>query len=79
MIKCNELANPSSCLNKAESNEPLFVLRAKDPLAPQTIRHWATMSMGVQPTEKVTEAFRAAEAMEQWRAQAYPAAAELKA
>ena len=27
-----------SCLNKADSDEPVFVLRASDPLAPMVVR-----------------------------------------
>jgi len=41
VIKRNELANPNSCLNKAADDEPLFVFRANDPLAPQLVREWA--------------------------------------
>lgn len=40
MIKHQEIAYPDSCLNKAEHDEPIFVLRAKDPAAIRTIEHW---------------------------------------
>ncbi len=66
MFKCQELIDPRSCLNKADTLEPLFVLRAHDPVAPQTIRHWATMAEGLHEQEKIVEALRAADAMEQW-------------
>ncbi|MDZ7735921.1 MAG: hypothetical protein U5P41_07330 [Gammaproteobacteria bacterium] len=31
--KSEAINNPGSCLNKAAADEPVFVLRAKDPLA----------------------------------------------
>ena len=33
MIKRIELSSTRSCLNKADADEPIFVLRAKDPMA----------------------------------------------
>lgn len=65
MLKKYELSNASSCLNKAEPDEPVFVLRAKDPLAAQTVRLWAAMAGDMHP-EKVGDALHAAEQMEQW-------------
>lgn len=49
MIKCIELSDPKSCLNKAEQNEMIFVLRAKDPAAAATVRAWIKerISMGL--------------------------------
>lgn len=40
MIKREELKGPS-CLTNAADNEPLFVLRANDELAPNFVRAWA--------------------------------------
>ena len=40
MIKSAELAGPS-CLTRATDDEPLFVLRANDELAPDVVRKWA--------------------------------------
>lgn len=40
MIKRDELSNPNSCLNKAEPDEIVFVLRAKDESAPVAIQAW---------------------------------------
>lgn len=40
MIKSDELSNMNSCLNKAYQDEPIFVLRAKDPIAPMIIHLW---------------------------------------
>lgn len=40
MVKIHEISDPNSCLNRAASNEFLFVLLARDAAAPQTIRFW---------------------------------------
>jgi len=40
MIKTEEIANPTSCLNKAKPEEMLFVLLGRDPAAPVAIREW---------------------------------------
>ena len=69
MIKRDELKDPQSCLNKAAPDEPVFVLRARDPVAAQTVRHWATMAHGIHEVEKVESAFRAADLMEKWLAE----------
>jgi len=39
--KLDELLNPNGCLGKAADNEPIFVLRANDPIAPSIVRRWA--------------------------------------
>lgn len=72
MLKRFELLNQDSCLNKADANEPVFVLRAKDTLAPATIRHWATMAQGTHEQAKIDEALTLAQAMEDWRDKTYP-------
>jgi hypothetical protein len=71
------------CYAAAEPDEPLFVLRATDPLAPNTIRGWAMnrchqIASGVRPNtpeqwEKIAEAFSCATNMETWRAVKFPA------
>lgn len=68
-LKHIELANPASCLNKAAHDEPVFVLRANDPLAAQAVRLWAAMAIGGAHHEpgKVQNALKLAEEMEQWR------------
>jgi len=66
MNKRDNLTNPNSCLNKAAALEPIFVLRAKDPLAPMTIRHWVTMNVEIQPQDKLQKALNLAEEMEEW-------------
>jgi hypothetical protein len=67
MLKKHEIADPKSCLNKAAADEPVFVLRAKDPLAPDIIRLWAAEAQGVHEVEKCTEANQIADDMESWR------------
>ena len=68
MLKFEELVTPGSCLNKADPYEPIFVLRAKDPVAAQAIRHWATMAITCHDAEKVEAALSAAEAFDSYRA-----------
>lgn len=40
MRKCDELADPKSCLNKARAEEWIFVLLARDAAAPAAVRAW---------------------------------------
>lgn len=42
MKKRDELADPNSCMNKADNDEFVFVLRQKDPAIAATIRFWAS-------------------------------------
>lgn len=67
MMKSIELANSNSCLSRSAPNEPVFVLVARDPHAPQAIRHWIAMSMDRQPPEKIEEAYKLANQMEEWK------------
>jgi hypothetical protein len=55
------------CMHKIAPDEPFFVLRANDPIAPAVVRMWAAQywQSGGDP-EKVAEARRCAEAMEAW-------------
>jgi hypothetical protein len=57
LTKKEELENPNSCLNKAADDEPVFVIRAQDSLAPVIVRRWAAHAegLGVDPA-KVAEA-----------------------
>lgn len=55
------------CFAKAAVDEPLFVLRAQDKLAPIVIRLWAELAaFNGAGLEKVHEAKRLAFEMEQW-------------
>lgn len=67
MIKSLELCDPGSCLNKAAPDEPVFVLRAKDPRAAQAVRLWAAMSAGRHEDSKINEALALADQMDEWR------------
>lgn len=42
MRKRQELEEADSCLNRAADDEPLFVLRANDPLFATLVRAWAS-------------------------------------
>lgn len=70
--KTQEFNTPTSCLNKAKPHEPLFVLRAKDPHAAQTVRNWAVMSVGTHEPAKIEEAYKLADQMDDWRRKEYP-------
>lgn len=69
MIKIDELTSATSCLNKAGEDEPIFVLRAKDVLAPELVRIWAMKAMmsGQHEASKILEAEGLADQMEVWR------------
>lgn len=41
MIKREELSNPKSCLSRADDDEMVFVLLARDAAAPDTVEYWA--------------------------------------
>tara|TARA_R110002049_G_scaffold239404_1_gene412566 strand:+ start:2178 stop:2426 length:249 start_codon:yes stop_codon:yes gene_type:complete len=72
MRKRDELTDPTSCLNKAKPDEPLFVLKATDPLAPMAIRHWITMADTAYDKAKLEDAESCAAAMERWHNQNCP-------
>lgn len=58
----------SGCFAKAAEDEVLFVLRAKDPIAPRIVREWAKMAVGLHEKEKIEEALEVAREMEKWTA-----------
>lgn len=61
------------CYSRAEPDEPMFVLLARDPIAPRLVREWAaqrvftTGTTPLQYGEKEREALQTAEAMDRWR------------
>jgi len=56
------------CLGKAEPEEPVFVLRGQDMLAPGAIRHWATQAMQAGVSwAKIQEALDCAMAMDAYQ------------
>ena len=69
MIKSDEIGRPDSCLNKAGDDEPLFVLRANDPLAAATVEYWAELAARTawHDVEKVDGAYFLAQMMRNWR------------
>ena len=67
--KAENRDNPDSCWNKALDDEPIFVLRANDPLAPHIVEQWAILArVDLVRQEKPGEAEHVAAAMRQWRA-----------
>lgn len=62
----------SSCLAKAGDDEPIFVLRAQDRLAPEVVCSWAAALAAVSPLgwhdRKVRAAHAVALEMEAWAA-----------
>lgn len=65
--------NNCTCLENVADDEPIFVLRAQDVLAPLVVEHWAELAakMGVK-TPKVFEAFDCANAMRRWGTKKIP-------
>lgn len=63
------LTDQNSCLMKAAEDEPLFVLRARDPLAAECVRYWANraISTGSHEPDKGMSAHTIADAMLEWR------------
>ena len=57
----------------ADNDEPVFVLRAKDPIAPMAVRMWALMSALLHAHEdrKIAGAHDVARDMTVWRARMY--------
>jgi hypothetical protein len=59
------------CYTKAGDDEPMFVLLARDPLAPILVRMWAELSNAMNHetdslTDKEREAIACAKTMEAW-------------
>jgi hypothetical protein len=72
-LKRDEIADPTSCLNRAADDEPVFVLRAKDPLAAKMVEDWAARALlaGLHE-DKVQAAYRYARSMRAWRKKNFP-------
>ena len=73
MLKRDELARPGSCINRAEDDEPVFVLLGRDAVAPEAVRHWAMNRVYMQKNKhsdpQIVEALALADAMEIYRMQ----------
>jgi hypothetical protein len=56
------------CYESAAPDEPMFVLLARDPLAPMLVELWASLRSHLASNpSKVAEARSCAEAMRQWQ------------
>lgn len=73
MTKRDELAHQSSCFNRADMGEMMFVLLARDAAAPATIMFWAEERIRLgknQPQdEQILHAIACAGVMEVQRAE----------
>lgn len=69
--KRENVNDPSSCLNKAREDEPIFILRAHDRVAPAAVRDWAhrAHANGNASQLKVDGAMEVALEMERWQRQ----------
>lgn len=71
MRKIHEIKDPSSCLNKSRENEIIFVLCARDPASPETIRQWCNrrllLGLNLLNDEKIQSALQIASQMEKER------------
>lgn len=74
--KRENLSDPSSCLNRALGDEPIFILRASDPVAPLIVVEWAfrylkenggLLKMTDAQRLKYMDAFEVAADMEKYR------------
>lgn len=65
---------PYGCYEKAEDDEPMFILLARDPQAPALVDLWASIreTEGNEDPGKIAEARRLAERMRIWRMNARP-------
>lgn len=65
--------NPGSydCYANAEPDEPMFILLARDPVAPLLVRWWAELRHDIA-IEKLSEAIDCADAMNVWRREHRP-------
>lgn len=71
MLKRDEIETPESCFNKAQDNERLFVMLARDPAAPVAIRAWIAerirLGKNVSDDAQIREARECANLMESER------------
>jgi len=68
MKKSDELEVTYSCWNKAEANERMFILLARDVAAPEVIRFWCQerirLGKNVPGDRQIVEALTAADLMD---------------
>jgi len=53
--------------NKIPVDEPVFLLRGQDIMAPMTLRHWAHSMLDARKYDIALLAFKQADAMEKWQ------------
>lgn len=72
-IERERAARGEGCLGKAADDEPVFILRGQDVLAPDLVDYWAddAEANGCGP-EKVAEARELAAKMRAWPRRKYP-------
>ena len=68
MRRWEEATSPSSCINKAQENEMVFVLLSRDKAAPEAIRAWVRTRIEIglnnRTDYQITEALNTANTME---------------
>ena len=71
MKKSDEIRDHNSCLNRAADDEPLFVLRAKDPCAIATVLAWINFRVATGKNKnddpELAEALQWANDVAAWR------------
>lgn len=74
--KTENILDPNSCWNRAEPDEPVFILRANDPVAAANVILWAQQylsskggyyRMSPEHVAKYNDAMNCAQAMKDWR------------
>lgn len=55
------------CYQKADKDEPLFVLRAQDATAPSVVEFWYAQNPQVHHTPKGTECLELIQRMKNWQ------------
>jgi hypothetical protein len=69
MTKAELLADPTSCLNRSRDDEPVFVLCARDVVAPEIVEAWADAAARAgSNSSKTRHAMIDAEDMRRWQA-----------
>lgn len=75
----DELLNPTSCLNRSQADEPIFVLCARDAVAAHVVEYWASAyilhkqdhatdgQLTAKQHAKVEEARQLAKEMREWK------------
>ena len=72
-IERERAARGEGCLGKAADDEPVFILRGQDMLAPDLVELWAEMAEGHRcDPAKVAEARELAAKMRAWPIRKYP-------